>query len=348
MNILALETSCDETAAAIVKDGRTILSSVVATQIPLHKPYSGVVPEIASREHLLTINRVIAATLEKAKFKKDLSDVDSIAVTVGPGLVGSLLVGRMTAETLGWVHNVPVVGVNHIEGHLLSPLLNDANVKPPFLGLVVSGGHTELIYAPKWGNYFLVGRTRDDAAGEAFDKVAKMMDLGYPGGPIIDKLAAGYRATKNSKHAFPRPWLPGTWDFSFSGIKTAVLYRLREKKSTSLAQKKVICAEFQEAVAQVLAHKSVAAARALKVNRLVVGGGVAANSRLRGLLTELTKKNDLELSIAPLALCTDNAAMIASSAYFKIRTGRARKPDLTIRPQLHVPFFDKKLPPFTL
>jgi len=342
VNILGIETSCDETAAAIVKNGRQILSSVVSTQIPLHQPYFGVVPELASRTHVLTINRVIDETLKKA----GKISIDAIGVTVGPGLAGALLVGKMTAEALGWVRGWPVVGVNHIEGHLLSPLLDDPDLKPPFLGLVVSGGHTELIYVPRWNTYELVGRTRDDAAGEAFDKVARMMDLGYPGGPVVDKMAAQGHA---ARCLFPKPWLPGTWDFSFSGLKTAVLYRLREKKKWSLAQKKNVCAGFQEAVVDILVGKTLAAAAALKIKTVVVGGGVAANSRLRSQLTSKSREKNIRVLLASPHFCTDNAAMIASVAYFKLQSKlKKNKNDLRIQPQLHLPFYKGRLPAFKI
>lgn len=340
MKILALETSCDETAAAVVQDGRKILSSVVSTQIPIHRPFQGVVPELASRAHVLSVNAVIQEALRKAHLERKASSLSAIAVTVGPGLAGSLLVGRMTAEMFGWVHNVPVIGINHIEGHLLSPLLAEPTLKPPFLGLVASGGHTELIYAPQWGRYFLIGRTRDDAAGEAFDKVAKMMGLGYPGGPEIDHLAAQGIA---ERYPFPLPWLPGTWDFSFSGLKTAVLYRLREKKQLNLQEKKNLCAGFQEAVIQVLVGKTLAAARTFGVKKIIVGGGVAANTGLRKLFTKRTK-GKYDLFITPRKFCTDNAAMIACSAYFKMRYGQHRwGEELRIQPQLHLPFYSKNL-----
>ncbi len=255
-----------------------MLSSAVSTQIEIHQPYAGVVPELASRAHVETVNAVVDKALKDAGIKSDLKKIDAIGVTVGPGLAGALLVGRMTAEVMGWIHSKPVIGVNHIEGHLLSPLLTDPSVKPPFLGLVVSGGHTELIHAKAWGSYELLGRTRDDAAGEAFDKVAKMMGLGYPGGPIVDRLAAKGDA---AKYPFPRAWLPGTWDFSFSGLKTAMLYRLREKKKWSARDQQNLCAGFQEAVVDVLVRKTIAAADALSIKNVVVGGGVAANRLLR-------------------------------------------------------------------
>ncbi len=342
MHILGIETSCDETAAAVVKDGRTVLSSTVASQIKFHSPYSGVVPELASRAHVVSVNAVIEEALKKAKVKR----VDAIAVTIGPGLVGSLLVGKMTAEAMGWVRGVPVVGTNHIEGHLLSPLLSDPSLKPPFLGLVVSGGHTELILAESFGRYELLGRTRDDAAGEAFDKVAKMMNLGYPGGPVIDRLA---RRGKASRSPFPHPWLANSWDFSFSGLKTAVLYKWREKKRWSQRERMDVCAGFQRSVVDVLVGKTLAAARALKLKRIVVGGGVAANSLLRSEFDRLSRKQGVRVTLAPPALCTDNAAMIASAAHFRLRAGGASRPHvLKIEPQLHIPFTRRKMPPFRL
>lgn len=345
MKILAIETSCDETAAAVVQDGRRVLSSVVATQIAQHQPYQGVVPELASRAHVVMVNRVVDKALQQAGLSLRpgaKARPDALAVTVGPGLVGALIVGRMAAEALGWANDLPVHGVNHIEGHLLSPLLAHEGFKPPFLGLVASGGHTELILAPAWGRYELIGRTRDDAAGEAFDKVAKMMGLGYPGGPVIDRLAEAGNA---DRFKFPRPWLPGTWDFSFSGLKTSVLYKLREKKRWSAAEKKDLCAGFRAAVVDVVVGKTIAAARALKVRAVVVGGGVAANRLLRRRLTEAAADAGLRVAIAPPHLCTDNAAMVGAAAYHQIRHGRGGR-DLRVRPQLHVPLSTRRLPSF--
>lgn len=344
MLILGIETSCDESAAAVVKDGRTILGSSVASQIRLHRPYAGVVPELASRAHVESVNEVIEKALRKARCSIDT--IDAIAVTIGPGLVGSLLVGRMTAEALAWIHHKPVIGINHIEGHLLSPVLSEKNLAPPFLGLVASGGHTELILARKWGDYRLLGRTRDDAAGEAFDKVAKMINLGYPGGPAIDRLARQGRA---ERCPFPRAWLPGTWDFSFSGLKTAVLYHLREKKIGSLQAKRDLCAGFQSAVVDVLVRKTMAAARALKVRTVVVGGGVAANQSLRKMFAERAAVDQIRVLIAPPELCTDNAAMIASAAFFskeKKKLGGLRA--LRVQPQWHIPFASgRSIPAFS-
>ncbi len=327
MIILGIETSCDETAAALVEDGRRIVASSVSSQIPLHKKYSGVVPEIASRAHVEWVNSVVDKVVKKRK-------PDVIAVTVGPGLVGSLLVGKMTAEALGWAWDVPVVGVNHIEGHLLSAVLEHARLKPPFLGLVVSGGHTELLVEEKWGQTRLLGRTRDDAAGEAFDKVAKMMNLGYPGGPVIDRLAKEGDATA---FHMPRPWLPKTWDFSFSGLKTSVLYTLRERKTLTLKDKKNLCASFQESVVDVLVGKTLAAASALRFKTIVVGGGVAANSRLRERFLSDGKAAGKDVLIASPAFCTDNAAMIASAAYFKLNQKPRPTLDLAIRPSFSFP-----------
>lgn len=331
MNILAIESSCDETAAALVKNGTDVLSACISSQIKIHKKYLGVVPELASRAHVQTINQVIEATLKKSSEK-----IDAIAVTVGPGLVGSLLVGRITAETLGWIYDVPVLGINHIEGHLLSPVLSSKGLRPPFIGLVVSGGHTEIILAKKWGEYYLLGRTRDDAAGEAFDKVSKMMGLGYPGGPVIDRMAK----KGNKKNApFPVPWLPGTWEFSFSGLKTAVLYSLRRKKKWSISEKQDICAGFQDSVVQVLVGKTIAAAKLLKQNKVVIGGGVAANSQLREEFKKQAKINDIQLILPSPSDCTDNAAMIGAAAFFKLKTHKPSElGSLKIQSSLHIPY----------
>jgi len=336
MIILGIETSCDETAAAVVRNGLDILSSEVATQHEFHGPFMGVVPELASRAHVMKVNRVIERALKAARIKA--GKLDAIAVTVGPGLAGALLVGRMAAEALGWAHDVPVYGANHIEGHLLSAALADRRLVPPFLGLVVSGGHTELILARNWGDYRLLGRTRDDAAGEAFDKVAKMMGLGYPGGPIIDRLAKRGDA---SKSPLPKPWVNGTWDFSFSGLKTAVLYKLRTKKSWTAAEKRDICAGFQRSVVDVLVGKAIAAAQLLGLRHIALGGGVAANSLLRSELERAAVLKGLAVTVPSLALCTDNAAMIAASVHFKLKNRPALVPgQLKIDPQLHIPFIE--------
>jgi len=342
MIVLGIESSCDETAAALVKNGHRILSSVISSQVKLHRPYSGVVPELASRAHVENINDVISVALSQAKMSS-LRKVDAIAVTVGPGLVGSLLVGKMTAETLGWVYKKPVIGVNHIEGHLLAAFLVYPKLKPPFLALVVSGGHTELIFCSEWNRYTVLGATRDDAAGEAFDKVAKMLKLGYPGGPIIDEYA---KKGIGDRRPFPRAWLPGSWDFSFSGLKTAVLYTLQDKKVWTKQEVRDLCAGFQEAVVEVLVGKTVAAARALRVKTVVVGGGVSANTLLRFEFEKTARKMGINLRLVPPVLCTDNAAMIACSGYFKLRNGKKNRQHLRIQSHIAFSRFPHKLPPF--
>jgi len=344
LKILAIETSCDDTAAAVVENGRRVLSSTVNSQTKIHLPYSGVVPELASRAHVTMVNHVVNEALAKAGLKGP-GKIDAIAVTVGPGLVGSLLVGRMTAETLGWAWNKRVIGVNHLEGHLLSPLIDHPRLAPPFLALVVSGGHTELIICPAWGRYRLIGKTRDDAAGEAFDKVARIMGLGYPGGPLVDRMAKrGYA----EKCPFPKPWLAGSWDFSFSGIKTAVLYKFRSKKKWTLQQKRDMCAGFQQAVVEVLVVKTIAAANALKVKTVVVGGGVVANSLLRSRFLQRAKQKGLHVYLASPEFCSDNAAMIGAAAYVKGLAGEKHSSyGLSVRSQLPLPVFTSSLPPFS-
>ena len=312
MNILGIETSCDETAAAVVKDGRTVLRSAVASQMEVHRPFRGVVPELASRAHVERINAVIDEALSGGKTR-----FDAIAVTTGPGLIGSLLVGVVTARTMGWVHNVPVIGMNHLEGHLFAGLVEHPRLKPPFLGLIVSGGHTELHLFKGYGRYETLGATRDDAAGEAFDKVANMLKLPFPGGPSIDKLA---QKGNPNKIDFPRAWMRGTWDFSFSGLKTAVGNYLKAHSNGSRPSTADLCASFQEAVVDVLVKKTVEAAKAYHLKSVVVGGGVAANRRLRAAFEAAAKEEHLDIFLPDRAFCTDNAAMIASGGYFKLKT----------------------------
>ena len=261
MDVLGIESSCDETAAAVVRDGRKVLSSVVFSQQDLHGVFRGIVPEIASREHLEKINEALARALKRSP------RFDAIAVTAGPGLVGSLLVGKMAAQALAWVSGKPLAGVNHLEAHLFANLLEDRALKPPFIGLVASGGHTDLVEVLDFGRYRVLGRTRDDAAGECFDKAANLLGLGYPGGPAIDRLAA-----KGDPLAvpFPRPYLEGTWDFSFSGLKTAVAYYVKAPgKKARLAD---VCASFQASVVDVLAAKTVLAARRFGFKTISIGG----------------------------------------------------------------------------
>jgi N6-L-threonylcarbamoyladenine synthase len=307
MLILGIESSCDETAAAVIKDGSKILSNIIASQIPVHSKYGGVVPELASRKHVENILPVIRESLDMAKIT--LKDLDGIAVTKGPGLVGSLLVGISVAKALGYALNIPFVGINHIQGHISSVFLEKDFPDYPFLALVVSGGHTHLYLAERFNKYMLWGQTRDDAAGEAFDKVAKLLSLGYPGGVIIDKLAK--EGDFNAIH-FPRARMSdNSHDFSFSGLKTAVVNYVKKLSSNEIEKTLPdIVASFQEAVVDVLIERIKEASNSLKINKVVVAGGVAANSRLRERLWELAGEENLSLFIPHPSLCTDNAAMI--------------------------------------
>lgn len=317
MLVLGIETSCDETAAALVEDGRRVLSDVVSTQVDIHRRWGGVVPELASRNHVVQVMPVLHEALTRAG--KTLDDVDLIAVTSGPGLIGALLVGVQVAKSLSLATGKPFVGANHLEGHLLAIRLLEDAPEPPFLGLVVSGGHTSLYEVRDYGRYRLVGSTRDDAAGEAYDKTARILGLPYPGGLPIDQLAQ-----KGNPEAirFPRA-LPGAenFDWSFSGLKTAVAQHVRKHgvpEGQALAD---LCASFQEAVADALSKKFIAAARRLGLENLVVCGGVAANSRLRSLSLERAADRHLKLYLPPVRLCTDNGAMIAVAGYEAWRRG---------------------------
>jgi N6-L-threonylcarbamoyladenine synthase len=338
--VLGIETSCDETSAAVVS-GRRVLSNVVSSQIELHREYAGVVPELASRAHCERIGAVVREALSRAfggsaagKPLKRL--VGGIAYTRGPGLAGALLVGKTAAEAMARSSGLPIVGVNHLEAHALAMDL-ETKIAPPFLSLVVSGGHTELISVRGAGRYRVLGRTRDDAAGEVFDKVAKLLRLGYPGGPVVDRLA---REGDPSAVAFPRATLPGTWDFSFSGLKTAVLYHVRDagylgagrvRPGDPVVKKPPkrfvadVCASFQEAVADTLVEKAIAAAKRLRVSRIVLGGGVAANSRLRAKLSERAEEEKMRAFLPPFSLCTDNAAMVAYAGALRLRARRFGK-----------------------
>lgn len=319
MNILSIETSCDETSASIVKNGQVILSNVISSQIDIHRKYGGVVPELASRHHLENINIVIAEALKKAHLQ--MTDIDALAVTQGPGLVGSLLVGIMAAKTLAFLYRIPLIPINHIEGHIYANFL-EHHLKPPFLALVVSGGHTELIVQQGYARYKILGRTRDDAVGEAYDKVAKLLGLEYPGGPVIDKLA---RKGDPNYIKFPRPYLPGSYDFSFSGLKTAVVNYVSKLPSVIRQPRtKDIVASFQQAVVEVLVNKTIATAVKLKQKKIVLAGGVAANSALRALFSAQIKKAGLLVYYPSPILCTDNAAMIACAAYYRIRNKKIK------------------------
>lgn len=328
MLVLAIESSCDETAAAVVRDGRTVLSSVVASQIADHAEYGGVVPEIASRKHLEAIVPVIEEALRQAGVS--LGEVGGVAVTQGPGLAGALLVGIATAKAVAYVHRLPIVGVNHIEGHLLAPFL-EKPVSFPFVALAVSGGHTHLYLVEGVGRYRTLGQTLDDAAGEAFDKVAKLLGLPYPGGMVIDRLAA---SGDPAAIRFPRPLLhDGSFNFSFSGLKTAVLTHLQKFPSDREgARLNDLCASFQAAVCEVLVGKTAAAVEAAGITRLVVAGGVACNSGLRREMGRLAAERGVELHIPAPSLCSDNAAMLAVPGDYYLSHGITSPPDFDALP----------------
>ena len=318
MIVLGIESSCDETAAAVVRDGRQILSSVVSSQVDFHSKYGGVVPEIASRKHIEAVVPVVEEALEMAGLTLD--GIEGIAVTRGPGLVGSLLIGISFAKALAYVTGLPLIGVNHLEGHLTSIFLEKADMPFPFVGLVVSGGHTNLYYVKGRGDYTFVGQTRDDAAGEAFDKVAKLLGLGYPGGMVIDRMAREGNACAID---FPRALISkDSLDFSFSGIKTSVLhYVKRQDVEISSEHRKDIVASFQEAVVDVLVTKVFQAARKYGVDAVVVSGGVAANTRLREKMTLEGAQENVSVFIPSPSLCTDNAAMIAAAGDYYLAKG---------------------------
>ncbi|MCL2484866.1 MAG: tRNA (adenosine(37)-N6)-threonylcarbamoyltransferase complex transferase subunit TsaD [Endomicrobia bacterium] len=316
MNILAIETSCDETSASVVSNGVNIKSVVISSQIAIHSKFFGVVPELASRAHIENINSVILKALTDANINFDnFSDkIDAVAFTYGPGLAGALLVGTVAAKSLASVYSKPLIPVNHIEGHLYSALIENKSVKPPFLSVIISGGHTELIIVEDFGKYKLLGATRDDAAGEAFDKAAKMLGLSYPGGPVIDKRAE--KGNPKSVH-FTRPYLKGSWDFSFSGIKTALLNYLKKNPVKNDKHLNDICASFRESVAETLCFKAFEAAEQFGLKQIVLGGGVAANSLIRKMFIKTGKDKKIKVFIPSLLYCTDNAAMIGCAAYLK-------------------------------
>lgn len=311
MNILGIETSCDETAAAVVHNGRDILSNIVASSLKEHQKYGGIIPEIASRRQMLLIHSVVERALKKANVKID--HISAIAVTISPGLIGSLLVGISFARALAFALAKPLIEVDHIQAHLYANFLQPRQPKLPAVGLVVSGGHSSLFYLKTFNRFELLGQTRDDAAGEAFDKVARILNLGYPGGPVIDRLA---QKGKNAEIRFRCAELSDSSDFSFSGIKTAVLYHARNTKSPLAVEK--IAYAFQKSVVATLVSKSIDACRKKKAKTLLVGGGVAANSALRKEFAEAARNQDIQVFYPPLALCLDNAAMIAGLAYHRV------------------------------
>ena len=351
MNILAIETSCDETSAAIVRDGRHVLASIIASQIEIHQKFGGVVPEVASRQHILLIAPVLQQALDEAALGWE--HIDAVAVTNGPGLAGALLVGVNAGKAIAFARQKPLVGVNHLESHvyanwLIPPALEKAG-KPdapqfPLVALIVSGGHTEIVLMRGHGDYQLLGKTQDDAAGEAYDKVARVIGLGYPGGPLLEKAASG---GDPARFPFARAWLKGTYDFSFSGLKTAVLRKVGEYQAPlpkpapfsgsvpAEARPKVvpiklsavdlpvadIAASFQQAVVEVLATKTVRAAEEYEARQILIAGGVAANKALRAALAERAAPLNLTVTYPPQVFCTDNAAMVGAAAYFKLQTG---------------------------
>ena len=331
--ILAIESSCDETAAAVVKNGREGLSNVISSQIELHKLFGGVVPEIASRKHIEKINEVIEEALLEAGVTLD--DLDAIGVTYGPGLVGALLVGVAEAKAISYAKGLPLVGVHHIEGHISANYIENKELTPPFLCMVVSGGHTHLVHVKDYGVYEIVGRTRDDAAGEAFDKVARAIGLGYPGGPKIDKLA---KEGNPKAIAFPKAHVAGApMDFSFSGIKSAVLNYINGcKMKGEEINRADIAASFQNAVVEVIVEKTIQAAQALHMDTVCLAGGVASNSALREAMKSACEDAGLKFSYPSPILCTDNAAMIGAAAYYEYLAGTRHGLDLNAVPNLKI------------
>jgi N6-L-threonylcarbamoyladenine synthase len=332
MKILGIETSCDETAAAVVADGTTILSNQIASQVAIHARYGGIVPEVASRQHMLAIIPIISQAMSAAEVT--WADLDGIAVTHGPGLAGSLLVGVNMAKTVAFCRGLPLIGVNHLEAHVYANWLSQSEIDFPLLCLIVSGGHSDLVLMRGHGDYTLVGRTRDDAAGEAFDKAARILGLGYPGGPVIEKAATDGRPVIQ----LPRAWLEGSRDFSFSGLKTALLRLATDGKiapqpspQQNIPGAADAAASFQQAVVDVLVTKTIAAAHEYPVKQILLAGGVAANSLLRRTMLE---QSPLPVLIPEPSLCTDNAVMVAACGYFHLRAGQCHSLDLDAVPGL--------------
>ena len=345
VKILGIETSCDETAVAVVEDGRNVLSNVIASQVDIHAAYGGVVPEVASRQHVIHMAPTLSQTLEEAGLS--LGDLDAIAVTHGPGLAGSLLVGLNFAKALAFSQGIPLIGINHLEGHIYAAWLSsridaemrDPEVEPgfPLMCLIASGGHTDLVLMEDHGRYRLLGRTRDDAAGEAFDKAARILGLGFPGGPEIQRVAEGAR----SGAPLPRAWLKGTLEFSFSGVKTALLHRAQEAGIYPPTEERYqvdtsqtvseMAAAFQESLVDVMVSKTLEAADTWHARGIILGGGVTANLMLR---QEMMRRSGLPCLIPPPVLCTDNGAMIAGCAYHHFSNGRTDALDLDVDPGL--------------
>jgi N6-L-threonylcarbamoyladenine synthase len=331
MRVLGIETSCDETAVAVVEDGRKILSNLIASQAHLHEKFGGVVPEVASRAHLEAINPMITLALTEAGMW--VGDIDGVAVTIGPGLVGALLVGLASAKAVALALDVPFIGVNHLEGHIYANVIEHGPLDEPYVAFLVSGGHTMLVWVPEAFHYELLGQTLDDAAGEAFDKVARFIGLGFPGGPAVDALAKrGNREAMKFPRALARE--PG-YDFSLSGVKTAVVRHVREARArgeeVNVAD---LAASFQEAVVEVEVDKTISAAVDKDVRKVVLGGGVVANTRLRQLMNERARANGLEVFIPSPELCTDNAAMIACAGYYRLERGERTNLEVAAHPSL--------------
>ncbi len=340
MRILGIETSCDETAAAVIEDGRNILSNVVASQAKLHATFGGIVPEVASRQHLITIVPVVRQALEDAGL--ELRELDAVAVTFGPGLAGSLLIGVNTAKGLALAHDLPLRGVNHLEGHVYASWLEDVDPGQspgfPLACLITSGGHTDLIIMEGHGRFTLVGRTRDDAAGEAFDKAARVLGLGFPGGPAIQRVSA---QKAGAEPRFPRPRVKDSLDFSFSGLKTALVRRAEEKgiypprEGVEIDQQEVanVAAAFQEAMVDTMVRRTVEVAEQYRVNGVLLGGGVSANTLLR---EQMRERSPVEVLVPRPELCTDNAAMVGAAAFFGSETGQRQQWDLDVMPSLRL------------
>lgn len=329
--ILAIETSCDETSAAVVKNGRGVLSNIISSQIYIHTKFGGVVPEVASRKHIEVINEVVEEALEKAGVT--LEEIDAIGVTYGPGLVGALLVGLQYAKGLAFASKKPLIGVNHIEGHISANFIEHKDLNPPFVCLVVSGGHTFIVHVKDHGEYEVIGQTRDDAAGEAYDKVARSIGLGYPGGPKIDKLA---KEGNENAIKFPRAnFHDNSLDFSFSGVKSAVLnYLNKMNMKEEEVNKADVAASFQKAVVDVLTDNAIKTCKMKKADKIAIAGGVASNSALRRTLIEEGKRKGIEVLFPSPILCTDNAAMIGSAAYFEFIKGNISPLNLNAKPNL--------------
>lgn len=332
VNILAIESSCDETAAAVVQSGRKILSDAVFSQIPLHAVYGGVVPEIASRAHVDAVDRMVDMALEDAGMA--FNDIDAIGVTYGPGLVGALLTGVSCAKALAFSLHKPLIPVNHIEGHICANYLSHADLTPPFICLVASGGHSHILMVEDYGVYRLLGCTQDDAAGEAFDKAARVLHLPYPGGPLLDKMAK-----EGDPHAvkLPKAHTPGAYDFSFSGLKTAFINAVHNMEQKGIAYKREdLAASFQNAVVEALLSKTMQAALDNHVTKLALAGGVSANSALRAAFEAACKKAGIQLFMPELKLCGDNAAMIGSAAYYRLMRGETGDMSLNAKPALRL------------